>query len=58
MLVSVGASLDSKDKDLMTAMIWAAKRGHTEIAKLLIAAGASLNIQDEKQKTALIWAAE
>ncbi|MGB1539853.1 MAG: ankyrin repeat domain-containing protein, partial [Rickettsiales bacterium] len=39
-----------------TALIRAANRGHTDIAKALIEAGAGLDIQNGEGATALIWA--
>ena len=37
----------------MTALMWACKRGHTEIVKALVAAGADVNLRDFNKQTAL-----
>ena len=38
------------------ALIWAARRGHTEVVLALLGAGANVNTVDEDKITALIWA--
>ena len=58
LLIKNGAKPDLPDIDDYTALIWAAKQGHTEVVKLLIEAGADLNLLAEKGTyTALVWAA-
>lgn len=41
-----------------TALIWAAKQGHTDTVQQLITHGAQRDIQDLEGKTALDWAKE
>ena len=38
-------------------LMWAASKGHTEVARLLIEAGAEVNAKDRIDATALTWAA-
>jgi len=38
-------------------LIFAAEKGHTDIAKSLISVGAKLDVEDGYQSTALSWAA-
>jgi ankyrin repeat protein len=37
----------------MTALMWAAKGGYTDIVKALVAAGADVKLKDSNQQTAL-----
>ncbi len=41
----------------MTALMWAARNGYTEIAELLIKHGAKIEAKDRDNGTALMWAA-
>ena len=54
-----GAQIDAKsDYDGYTALIWAAKNGHTKVAKILIDNGANVNSATNFDKyTSLIDAA-
>lgn len=40
-----------------TALIWAARHGHTPVVQCLLEQKASTDLQDERGRTALIWAA-
>jgi ankyrin repeat protein len=56
-LVDNGADINAKDEDGHTALIVAAKNGHTEIVNLLLNRGADINAKDKDGETALIKAA-
>jgi len=43
-----------KDNSGMTALMWAADWGHSEIVKLLLDEGADVNAKDNSGRTALI----
>lgn len=53
-----GINIDAQDESEMTALMWAAKGGRTEIAKELLNAGANLNIKNKEGKNALDLARE
>ncbi|GHV26512.1 hypothetical protein FACS1894176_07410 [Bacteroidia bacterium] len=55
-LIEAGADVNTKDKNGMTALDWAALNGSTEIVKELIKAGADANAKDKNGMTALDWA--
>ena len=56
-LIEIGADVNAQDDYDMTALMWAANEGYTEIVELLIDAGADVNLQDEYGWTALMVAA-
>ena len=57
--VNAGANVNAKDKYGVTALMWAAKKGHAEIANVLIKAGADLNAKENYfGRTALMVAAQ
>ena len=49
-----GADVDAKDKDNVTALMWAAQKGHRETCVILIDNGADIDAKDKEGKTALI----
>ena len=53
LLIDAGADANAKDNDSDTALMSAARNGHTECARLLIDAGADANAKDEDGETAL-----
>ena len=55
--LAAGASPDHTDQRGNTALIFAARDGHLDIAEMLIAYGASVDWQDEEEVTPLILAA-
>ena len=57
LLIAKGADVDVQDKDGETALVKAARRGHTRIAAELIKAGAKLDFRNDKGETVLILAA-
>jgi hypothetical protein len=46
------------DLDGQTALMWAARRGRTDVVKLLLDNGATVDVQNEHGQTALMCAAE
>ena len=54
--LAAGAAPDFTDRVGNTALIFAARDGHFEIAELLISYGASVNWQDDEKVTPLILA--
>jgi len=56
-LLAKGADVNAKDKDGMTALVFAAKFGCTEILKTLLSKGADVNAKDKDGVTALLYAA-
>jgi len=56
-LINSGARIDGKEKiEGSTALILAAKNGHSFSAKILISRGADIHLKDSNGKTALEWA--
>lgn len=51
-------SIDGKNKNGWTPLMWAAIVGNTECADLLIQAACDIYARDEKSMTALMWAAK
>ena len=56
MLVEAEADIDAREEDDRTALMLAAERSRTEIAKVLLHFGANVNEQDKDGKTALMYA--
>ena len=56
-LLGAGADVDTRDWDGWTALMLAARNGHTEIARTLIEAGADVDTQDRNGQTAMMLAA-
>lgn len=52
-----GMNPETSDRNGITALMWAAGKGHTEIVRLLLRHGANLNFQTSKGRTALMSAA-
>ena len=52
------ANVNCVNSDGMTPLMFACKRGHCEISRLLLANGAFLNKTDRSDKCALVYAAE
>jgi hypothetical protein len=55
-LLNAKADVDARRKDGETGLMWAAKLGLTEIAKMLVVAKANLDIKATEGNTALIFA--
>ena len=55
-LIGVGVDVSAQDKYGNTALIWASRNGHIEVAQLLIEEGADVNAQDNVGGTALMRA--
>ncbi len=55
-LLDKGIDVNSKGYNDLTALIWAAWKGHADIAKLLLDRGAQVNVKDGNSNTALLWA--
>ncbi|MBQ6002370.1 MAG: ankyrin repeat domain-containing protein, partial [Synergistaceae bacterium] len=51
-----GANVNAKDNKGYTALMWAAEKGHTEIAEMLINHGADVNAENNSGFTALMLA--
>lgn len=45
-LIAQGADVNARDKDGLTALMWAAREGHAEIARVLVDAHADMNVRD------------
>lgn len=57
LLLEFGTKLDLQDNKGKTALMYAAKKGHSAIVRLLLEFGAALDLQDNDGKTALVYAA-
>jgi ankyrin repeat protein len=57
-LRAAGADINARDKNDVTALMWAAKNSSPEVVKLLLDAGADINAQDKDGMTALMYAAK
>ncbi len=56
-LIEGGAAIDHRDADGMTPLMWAARYGHTEMAKQLIELGADIHLKEYIFNwTPLMWA--
>jgi ankyrin repeat protein len=56
-LLEAGAELDAQDKQGRSALVWAAKRGKSNLTQLLLESGAAVDAPDKKGRSALIYAA-
>jgi ankyrin repeat protein len=57
-LLNKGANVNAKDKDGVTAMMWASEKGQTEIVNILLSKGAEVNARENNSgMTALMVAA-
>jgi ankyrin repeat protein len=56
-LLKRGADVDIQGKTKRTALMWAARWGHQNMARILLAAGATLDLVDGSKMTALDLAA-
>jgi len=54
LLLKNGADVNARDKQDMTALMWASERGHTEMVKLLLENGADVNANNNDGQTALM----
>ena len=52
-----GADVNAKNESGVTPLLWAAWKGHKEVAELLIANGADVNTKDKRPMTPLHYAA-
>ena len=50
-------SVNTKDRDEWTALLWASKNGHTATVDLLLNRGADIHAKNKNEFTALHWAA-
>ena len=55
-LVSAGISVDARDADQRTPLMWAAFNGHTTVVEYLLGKGAEVNAKDVNGRTALMYA--
>ena len=56
LLISHKADLNVRDQAGRTALMWAIRKYHKDIATLLVEKGADLNVKDKNGWSALIWA--
>jgi ankyrin repeat protein/serine/threonine protein kinase/Flp pilus assembly protein TadD len=56
-LLRKGACVNATDKDGVTPLLHAGRRGCTDIASLLLSRGADVNAKDKHGETTLMWAA-
>lgn len=57
-LIKAGASLEARDNNDMTALMYAADKGYSNIARILIDAGADINAKNNYNLTAFFRAAD
>jgi ankyrin repeat protein len=57
-LLDKGASVDAKEGQGWTALMWASFSNHVGVTQVLLDAGAEVDAHDANGKTALHWAAE
>ncbi|EFQ96863.1 ankyrin and HET domain-containing protein [Nannizzia gypsea CBS 118893] len=57
-LIASGADLNTRDREGMTALVWAVRLRRGEVVRLLVEAGAKLDVQDYERRTALDYARE
>jgi ankyrin repeat protein len=55
-LLQHGAELEPRDVHGQTPLMWAAKRGNSEVVQCLVARGAEINGKDKRERTALVLA--
>lgn len=55
-LVSAGISVNARDPEKRTSLMWAAFNGHTPVASFLIDQGAEIDAKDSNGRTALMYA--
>jgi ankyrin repeat protein len=53
LLLAAGADVNAKESHHMTALMWAAERGHIEIVQALLAVGADVHAKNIDGYTAL-----
>ena len=58
LLLESGAQIDLQDKDGMSALMFAAKRGIFDMAKMLLEKGAQIDLQDKSGRSAIMIASE
>lgn len=54
--IFLGASIDSKDDENMSALMWAAYKNREEVVKYLVENGANINLKSQSGKTILHYA--
>lgn len=54
--IFLGASIDSKDDENMSALMWAAYKNREEVVKFLVENGANINFKSQSGKTILHYA--
>ena len=52
-MIECGGDINAKDKDGITALMFAAARGQTDCVRVLLAIGADINARDRFDRTAL-----
>lgn len=55
-VIQHGGDVDAYDRYRVTALMYAAREGHSRIVSYLLSVGANLRIRDERGWTALFWA--
>ena len=58
LFIDFEANVNCVNSEGLTPLMFACKRGHVEIARVLLASGSSLNKTDRSSKCALVYAAE
>ena len=54
-LVAAGATVDARDPENRTSLMWAAFNGHTDVVAYLLRKGAELEAKDAGGRTALLY---